>query len=368
VQLVRLTLNNFRSWQNTIFEPVKGLNILRGGNAQGKSNLLEAIFFLATGKSFRTYRDRELAYMGEDSFAVGGLINSPTGEFSVVVRWEKQNGKSFTLNREQQGRLADLLGLVTAVVFAPEDLLFIKGGPQLRRQALNLLLLQTSRQYYFHLREYNRVLAQRNMFLKRFSPSSGNEALLSAWDEQLVTAGAELMIRRQQVLAIMSPWVKEYNYRLGSVKELSLHYEPNIALDPETNLNEAKAAFLQQLIQSRREEWRRRLTLSGPQRDELLFKLKGQELKSFGSQGEQRTAALAWKLAEAKYIRQRTGQQPILLLDDVYSELDDKRRRFLTGEVSVGSQAFITTTESKDSLLTGAAAYFEIDSGTIKRV
>jgi DNA replication and repair protein RecF len=367
VQLIRLNLSNFRSWQEAVFEPVAGLNILYGGNAQGKSNLLEAIFFLATGKSFRTYRDRELAYMGADSLAVGALVRAAAGEFSLVVRWNQQVGKSFTFNREEQGRLADLFGHLTAVVFAPEDLAFIKGGPQLRRQALNLLLLQTSRSYYFHLREYNRILAQRNMYLKRFTRTQGNEALLSAWDEQLAAAGSELMIRRQQALTTMEPWVKDYNFRLGSARELSFCYQSNITLEPKSNVDQAKETFLQRLISSRQEEWRRRLTLSGPQRDELLFILGGQELKSFGSQGEQRTAALAWKLAEAKYIRQRTGQQPVLLLDDVYSELDRERRYFLTNEACLGSQAFITTTEPKESLPTGEAAFWEISLGTIKR-
>lgn len=369
MQLKRLSLSNFRSWENTVFEPVPGLNILCGGNAQGKSNLLEAIFFLATGKSFRTHRDRELAYMGADSLAVGALVQGTTGEFSLVVRWNEQKGKSFILNREEQGRLADLFGHLTAVIFAPEDLAFIKGGPQLRRQALNLLLLQTSRSYYFYLREYNRILAQRNICLKTLSPTKGNETLLSAWDDQLVAAGSELMIRRRMALATMGPLIKDYNFRLGSAKELSVHYQPNIALPTsECSIETIKNTFLETLVAQRSQEWRRRLTLSGPQRDELLFLLDGQELKSFGSQGEQRTAALAWKLAETKYIRQQKKEDPILLLDDVYSELDQERRHFLTSEACLGSQTFITTTEVKESLPAGAAAVWEINSGRINRV
>ena len=368
MRLERLTLNNFRSWKNLIFKPAEGLNILSGANAQGKSNLLEAIFFLGTGKSFRTYRDRELVNVGEDSLAVGGLINTSHGDFSLVVRWDKREGKTFSINREQQGRLADLLGLFTVVVFAPEDLTFVKGGPQQRRQALNLLLLQTSKQYYHNLREYNRVLAQRNMLLKAASRSAGNEVLLSAFDEQLSAWGSELMIRRQQVLTTMAPWIDEYNNKLGSKEKLSLCYDPNIPLDSGDGLEEAKASFTQKLQNTRSDEWRRRLTLSGPQRDEVLLKLKGQELKSFGSQGEQRTATLAWKLAEARYIRERSEQGPILLLDDVYSELDSDRRRFLSDEVSANGQTFITTTESKDSLPAAQATFWQIDSGVIKGV
>lgn len=368
MQLLRLNLCNFRTWEDAVFEPVAGLNILCGGNAQGKSNLLEGIFFLATGKSFRTHRDFELAHMGKPSLAVGGQIRAAHGDFSLVVRWNEKEGKGFTLNREEQGRLADLFGHLTAVVFAPEDLTLIKGGPQLRRQAINLLLLQTSRSYYFHLREYNRILAQRNTFLKRLMPSQGNEILLLAWDEQLAESGAELMVRRQEVLTVMAPWVKEYNFRLGSSKELSVRYQPNVALPDGFSAPQAKDEFLRTLAANRKEEWRRRLTLCGPQRDEVLFCLNGHELRSFGSQGEQRTATLSWKLAEAEYIRRRTGEDPLLLLDDVYSELDIKRRNFLTSEACSGTQTFITTTEVKESLPSGAAAVWEVSLGNIRRL
>jgi DNA replication and repair protein RecF len=366
VQLLRLNLFNFRSWENTEFKPGDGLNIICGGNAQGKSNLLEGIFFLATGKSYRTYRDRELAYQGRNSLAVGGQVRTTTGEFSLVLRWNEKEGKSFTLNREEQGRLADLFGHLTAVVFSPEDLAFIKGGPQLRRQALNLLLLQTSRPYYFHLREYNRILAQRNTFLKRLTPSKGNELLLLSWDEQLAESGAELMVRRQEALTIMKPWIKEYNYRLGSPKKLLVQYQPNINLAPGFDVQAAKNAFLEILSSNRRQEWRRGLTLSGPQRDEVLFLLDEAELRSFGSQGEQRTAALSWKLAETEYVRQRTGEYPLLLLDDVYSELDTKRRQFLTSEAARGTQSFITTTEKE--IRPSGAAVWEVSLGKIQRI
>jgi DNA replication and repair protein RecF len=368
VQLLRLNLVNFRSWKELLFEPVAGLNILCGGNAQGKSNLLEAIFFLATAKSFRTYRDRELAHRGGPALAVGGQVQSASGEFSLAVQWTENEGKSFTLNRQQQGRLADLLGHLTAVAFAPEDLSLIKGGPQQRRQALNFLLLQTNRSYYFYLREFNRILAQRNTYLKRLTPSPGNEILLQAWDEQLAQFGAELMVRRQEALTAMAPWIKEYNFRLGNNKELAVSYQPNIALAAGFDLAEAEEKFKATLLLRRKEEWRRRLTLSGPQRDEVQILLDQQELRTFGSQGEQRLAALAWKLAEAEYIKRRTGQDPILLLDDVYSELDTKRRRFLTAEAGRGNQAFITTTEPTENLPGGAAAVWQVGSGSIKRL
>ncbi|HKM39662.1 MAG TPA: DNA replication/repair protein RecF [bacterium] len=368
MQLLQLNLVNFRSWKELSFEPVMGLNVFCGGNAQGKTNLLESIFFLATGKSFRTHRDGELAHRGSSSFGVGGRILTAAGEFQLAVAWNKQEGKSFTLNRQQQSRFADLLGHLPAVAFAPEDLSLIKGGPQQRRQALNFLLLQTDRSYYFYLREYNRVLAQRNMHLKTASPSPGNELLLLGWDEQLAQAGVELMVRRQQALMALAPWVEKYNYRLGNKKALAVHYRPHIRLQPGFNFTQAQEQFIQLLAQNRRQEWRRRLTLTGPQRDEILITLADQEIRSFGSQGEQRLATLAWKLAEARYIKKRSGQDPLLLLDDVYSELDNRRRRFLTAEIGDPNQAFVTTTEPKENLPGIAAAVWEVALGSIKRL
>ena len=155
---------------------------------------------------------------------------------------------------------------------------------------------------------------------------------------------------------------------MGSTKELSVEYQPNISLPFGFDIEQAKKQFLKTLSANRQEEWRRRLTLSGPQRDEVLFLLDKSELRSFGSQGEQRTAALSWKLAEKEYIRRRTGEDPLLLLDDVYSELDPKRRQFLTLEACRGTQTFITTTEVKENLPSSAAAIWEVSLGNIERV
>ncbi|HHY91746.1 MAG TPA: DNA replication and repair protein RecF, partial [Firmicutes bacterium] len=186
----RLTVENFRNWSKLDWQPAPGLNLLTGANAQGKSNLLEALFFLATGKSFRTFRDGELARFGSAAFAVGGRIVKASGETSVVLRWEAARGKTLTLDHTEHPRLAELFGEVTAVIFSPEDLALVKGSPEVRRQALNLLLLQTSRAYYHHLREYNRALSQRNTWLKRLPPTASNELALAAWDDALALHGA----------------------------------------------------------------------------------------------------------------------------------------------------------------------------------
>jgi len=309
-----------------------------------------------------------MAHRGASAFAVGGQVLAAAGEFYLGVSWTETEGKTFTVNRQEQPRFADLLGHLPAVAFTPEDLSLIKGGPRQRRQALNFLLLQTDRSYYFYLREFNRVLGQRNSHLKRSRPSPGNELLLLSWDEQLTQPGAELMVRRQRALAAMAPWIKEYNFRLGSRKELSVFYQPDLALKPGFDLPSAREKFKQQLLQNRKDEWRRRLTLSGPQRDEIQILLDNQEIRNFGSQGEQRLATLAWKLAEAKYIKEHTGQDPILLLDDVYSELDVERRRFLTEQVNRSEQTFITTAEPKENLPSSSAAVWQVTLGNIERL
>ncbi|MDK2856684.1 MAG: replication and repair protein RecF [Bacillota bacterium] len=360
-----LTLADFRNWATLEWQPAPGLNVITGANAEGKSNLLEAIFFLASGKSFRTHRDADLARFGSSGFAVGARIERRAGELSLVLRWDRARGKTLTLDRTEHPRLADLFGQVTAVCFSPEDLSLVKGPPEVRRHALNLLLLQVSRPYYYHLREYNRVLAQRNAYLKRLPPTASSELALAVWDEELALHGAELILRRHAALAELARWADERHRELSGGHELRISYVPSVPLSEPATLAEAKAAFLQELEQKRREELRRGITLSGPQRDEINFSIGGRDLRSYGSQGEQRTAALAWKLAELEFIRAHTGEMPLLLLDDVYSELDPKRQAYLTREARRGSQTFLTSAEDLELAFPDAASW-RVAAGELK--
>lgn len=361
-----LTLADFRNWGKLEWQPAPGLNVITGANAEGKTNLLEAIFFLASGKSFRTHRDADLARFGSTSFAVGARIERATGELSLVLRWDRSRGKTLTLDRTEHPRLADLFGQVTAVCFSPEDLSLIKGPPEVRRHALNLLLLQISRPYYYHLREYNRILAQRNAHLKRLPPTASSELALSVWDEELARHGAELTIRRRAAVAELARWADERHRELSGGYELGISYNPSIPLTDPPTLEGAQTAFLQKLDRNRREELRRGITLSGPQRDEINFTIGGRDLRSYGSQGEQRTAALAWKLAELEFIRSHTGEMPLLLLDDVFSELDPRRQACLMREARRGSQTFLTSAEEIKLTIFPAAASWHVAQGELK--
>jgi len=365
VFLKQLRLADFRNWAALEWEPAPGLNILSGANAQGKSNLLEAIFFLATGKSFRTPRDAELARFGTAAFAVGGRIVKASGETSLVVRWEAPRGKTLTLDRTEHLRLAELFGEVTAVIFSPEDLTLVKGPPQVRRHTLNLLLLQTSRAYYHHLREYNRALSQRNAALKHLPPTAGSELALAAWEEELAGHGAEVILRRARALAELARWADARHRELSGGQPLSVNYLPNVPFPAGAALPAIAAALAAELAQRRREELRRGITLSGPQRDEITFSVAGRELRSYGSQGEQRTAALAWKLAEVEYIKAATGESPLLLLDDVYSELDPERRTYLTRHAAQGGQTFLTATEETAAARLPGAVRWQVAGGEL---
>ncbi|MGI6603746.1 MAG: DNA replication/repair protein RecF [bacterium] len=365
MRLKRLSLSDFRNWSTLEWEPGPGLNVITGANGQGKSNLLEAIFVLATGKSFRTNYDAELARLGTFGFALGARVEKTTGELSIVLRWRVGRGKTLSLDREEQPRLANLFGKVTAVAFSPEDLAMVKGGPEMRRRALNLLLLQTSPTYYHYLREYNRVLSQRNTYLKHLPPTASSELALEAWDSELTRQGAEVIQRRRTALAELAPWVEERYRELSSGGKLAVAYVPNVPLSAETDSKEVEASFMQLLVKNRREELHRGITLSGPQRDDIQFLLEGRDLKSYGSQGEQRTAALAWKLAEVEYIYARTGDYPLLLLDDVYSELDPERRSYLTMRATLNTQTFITSAEGAQVVKSSSARIWNVRQGEL---
>lgn len=366
--LTLLTVADFRNWEGLTWEPGCGLNVVTGGNAQGKSNLLEAIYVLATGKSFRTHRDADLARFGTHGFAVGGRVRRRSGEVSLVLRWDEARGKTLTVDREERPRLADLFGEVTAVAFSPADLELIKGSPEARRHALNLLLVQVSRAYYHHLREYNRVLSQRNVYLRRLPPTAASELALAAWDEALVRHGAELMVRRRAALEEISPWLEERHRELSGGRRLEVTYSPSVPMDGRMSLAEVSAALLTELEKRRREELERGITLSGPQRDEISFTLEGRDLKCFGSQGEQRTAALAWKLAEVEFIQAHTGESPLLLLDDVYSELDPQRRAYLTARTGGSAQTFITSADEDEVKDLAGASAWRVVAGRLEPV
>ena len=342
--LTALRLADFRNYATLDFAPAPGLNVFAGPNAQGKSNLLEAIAMLATGKSFRARRESELIRAGTDLAEVRGEARVPAGEILLrasITRSGSGARKTFDVNGSAVG-FARFLGRARVVTFVPADLQMISGGPALRRTFLNGALAQLSPAYYRDLARYGKIIAQKAALLR--GAIAPDRELLLAYNDELLQPGAALMAARAEFageLAIAAHGV--YERWTGTHERVSIAYAPNVAFaGASARAHEALAAALAANVDA---ELRRKTTLVGPHRDDLRFALDGKPLEAFGSQGQQRTAVLALKVAEYETMRTRAGDAPILLLDDVLSELDAERAGGFLAAVGRFEQAFLTTTE-----------------------
>lgn len=358
--LTALRLTDFRNYAALDFTPVPGLNVFVGPNAQGKSNLLEAIAMLATGKSFRARREVELIREGSPRAEIGGEARIPAGAIflhAAIVRNGRGARKSFDVNGSPVG-FAGFLGRARVVTFVPADLHLVAGGPALRRTFLNSALAQLSPLYYRNLARYGKVVQQKAALLR--GAIAPDRALLLAYNDELLEPGAALMSARAAFVAEIAAAAEAvYERWPGAHERVEIAYEPNVAVnaaDPRDALAAALAAGVET-------ELRRKTTLVGPHRDDVRLTIDGKPLSAFGSQGQQRTAVLALKVAEYETMRARAGDAPILLLDDVLSELDAERAGGFLAAVGSFEQAFLTTTELPERF--NEAARFRIAAATV---
>jgi DNA replication and repair protein RecF len=355
VKIERVRLADFRNYERLDFAPEPGLNVLVGPNAQGKSNLLEALAMLATGKSFRAHRDSELLRSGVERAEIAGDAHIAAGALRLhctIARTPAGTRKTFEVNGGAVG-FARFLGRARVVTFVPADLQLVSGGPALRRAFLNGALAQLSPTYYHDLALYQKIVQQKSALL-RGAIAPDRDLLLAYNDELVRPATALIAARRAFVDELAAATTEMYGRWRGTHEGLGVSYAPN----PDGDV----AAALGGAVES---ELRRRSTLVGPHRDDLRLLVDGKPLAAFGSQGQQRTAVLALKVAEYDVMRARTGDAPILLLDDVLSELDAERAGGFLGAVQGFEQAFLTTTELPPAL--GAAATWTIRAATVTR-
>lgn len=330
-----LSLENWRNVRSATVEFDDGLTLFTGPNAQGKTNLLEAVFLLATGRSHRTSRPEEVVAFAEAQAYLRARIHRPSGEYQLTARIE--GGR---VVRQRGGKLLrrgqDPLGDFAAVLFAPEDLLALKGAPADRRRLLDLDVGQSSSVYrQAHLR-YGQVLRQRNALLRSYEHPP--KELLATWDSAWAQAAVALTRERQRLIDLLAPHFSARSGEIAGGAPAALVYEPSL------KASEPGQALL--LLADRREdELRRRTSLLGPHRDDLRPEIEGRDVRLYGSQGEQRTVLVAFKLAAVSLLGEGTGGPPVLLLDDVLSELDQERRRNLL-LAATGTQTIVTTTES----------------------
>jgi len=372
MRIKSLSLNNFRNFSSQKINFKQDLIIFVGQNGSGKTNILEAIWYLSIPRSFRVKRDHYLIKWGEAYARLSGLIEDQDACKEVVAFLECGGDKTCVFPKDGRGkvkkelkvnnakvRAIDLLGEFITVLFTPEDINLITAPPQKRRQYLDMILCQTDTKYCHHLMDYKRVLAQRNKLLVSIQKNLTHESSLDVWDERLIELGLSIIKKRQEVFKFFEQDVRIAYQRLSSSKEnLSLLYLPRINADREK--------FEATVISNRQRDIMRGRTGTGPHRDDFVFLLDSKQVSQCGSRGECRSAILAMKEAELSYIEEITHRKPVLLLDDVFSELDDKRQQELLG-LTKGRQTFVTTTGLGDILETLADKHqtFEIKDGQI---
>ncbi|MDP2670927.1 MAG: DNA replication/repair protein RecF [bacterium] len=361
--LASLEITNFRNLKNSKLEFAKTLNIFYGDNAQGKTNLLEAIFLISTGKSFKSEVDRELIAWGQTSARV--VAQAPPLEIELTIN---ETNKRLLVNRQSR-RLIELVGEFLVVLFAPEDLSLVYGAPSQRRAWINSLISRVDRKYLFNLGKFNQVIKNRNRVL--LSLNQGGSPDLGVWDEQFIKLSVDLWVSRQEYLAKVNSFLKQIAPKLG-VSKITVEYHPQLAVKDAKSL---KAVLTKELEKRRREEVARAQTVLGPHRDDfkLIFeqieseKVLTKDVSVFGSRGEQRTGVLSLKLAEIELIEMIKGKRPTLLLDDVLSEFDKKHREMIQG-LLYRQQSFITTTATDllDKKLLSKAKLFQLKTGQVE--
>lgn len=402
MNICRLQLNQFRNYSSLNLLPYTGLNILYGENAQGKTNILESLRLLSTTRSLRASRESEMIRYGEETaFVQAEIQRNREGSADLQVTVFQNDKKSVQINGLKKPRVLDMLGEFNAVYFGSPDMAIVCGEPEDRRHFLNVEISQISPRYVYDLVRYKRILSQRNRLLRDLRDySKSDNSGLEVWTEQLIHYGAAIFDKRRFYTARLAPLADAAHRELSDGREsLELIYTPGISI-PESefsvreNRNEERYiaaveleleqtitpklsaaaermahAFHTHLKKVHTEELRRGATLGGPQRDDILILINGKDARLYGSQGQQRTAALAIKLAEFRLIEDYVGEAPVLLLDDVMSDLDDNRSSRLLSWTSGRCQIFLTCTSlrpfSKDIL--ASASHFHVAEGQVIR-
>ena len=357
----KLTLRNFRNYEETVLTPHEGVNLFFGANGSGKTNLLEAIHYCALGKSHRITGDQSAVRIGE-SFAVCSVSVRSGGvkrELSVRLVPNEAAKKVILLDQKQIRRFSDMMGCLQCVIFSPEDLGLIREGPSVRRRYLDMMISQVNRGYFIALQQYRAGLEQRNAVLKnmRADPRQ-NAGLLEVFEQAMAGPAAVIVEERKRVVEMLSSLAAETYRGISGREEEAFQASYHSAFRESENVQED---FIRVMRENREEDLRLGVTSAGPHRDDLNLSLNRKNMKVYASQGQIRTAALSLKLAQMKALRQMSGEPPVLLLDDVMSELDRERRMRLVREIS-DYQTFITCTDESDLELESDRRIYHVSS------
>lgn len=359
----KLKLNNYRNYgvQEICFG--KNINLIVGKNGQGKTNLIEAIYYSAIGKSPKTSRDQELINWSKDRASFCVNLQKKMGEKTIEVAFFRSTKKAIKVNGVNLLKIGDLLGVNNVVFFSPDELKLVKDAPQDRRKFMDTDISQLSKNYFYNLTKYNKIIDQRNKLLKNFENKKIVEQTLPIWDMQLAETGSKIVFERMQFLNKLKSVAKEaHDYLTGGKEVLELEYV-GICGNSE---QEIKQNLLSALRQTREKDLKLGYTNIGPHRDDIKLVCNNVDLRSFGSQGQQRTASLSLKLAEVEIFAEEVGEYPVLLLDDVLSELDqDRQQRLLSYCKKL--QTIITTTQY-DPFMFQQAKIITIENGSVIKI
>lgn len=353
-----LTVANFRNYKQEKITFSENTNVIYGNNAQGKTNLLEAVYLFSHGKSHRAKSDTELVAFGQDFARLSLEFADKDREYRAAFYLEANGKKRVKINNVPITKLSMLMRYLNVVMFSPEDLEIIKGAPQVRRRFLDEAISQLYPVYLKTLISYHKNLAQKNNLLKKLRLQGKTEDdMLSVWNEQIADDGSKIMEIRRDFVESISKFASEIHKNISGEK-LSLYYAPSVECDVISKEN-----FLAKLSQGMVREIENGSSLYGIQRDDLKIYINDRETKTYASQGQQRTAVLSLKMAQMEHVNEIRGEYPVLLLDDIMSELDISRRQFLTEKIK-GKQVIITCTDIEDDTPCGTK-FFEVESGKI---
>lgn len=357
-----IKLINFRNYENVNINLNQGLNIFLGNNAQGKTNLMESIYIAAIGKSYRGNKDRELINFEKHQAYIGVEVETLRGNRFIELKFQRDAKKRLRVNKLELEKLSELFGNLNVVIFAPEDLNLIKDGPSVRRDFLDDEISQIKPKYRYNIQKYERILFQRNKLLKL--NRGRDKSQFEPWDIQLAEIGAEILTERLRFVDKLSQISKSIHSKIsGGKEELGISYISALKISEKTKA-EIELEFYNALKSSLSLDLEKGTTEYGPHRDDIDININGISCRIFGSQGQQRTSALSLKLAEIELIKLEVGEYPVLLLDDVLSELDFERRRYLISTFE-NVQTIVTSTDQMELIDIADKSIFYIENGKV---
>lgn len=342
-----LELADFRNYDNLHIDFCEGTNILYGDNAQGKTNILEAIYLSATTKSHKGSKDKDIVNFNKEEAHIRTCLEKEGVDMRIDMHLRKNKTKGIAIDGQKIKKASELLGILNVVFFSPEDLSIIKNGPAERRRFVDMELCQLDQFYLYNLNHYNKIVNQRNKLLKDMFFNPSLRETLNIWDSQLVSYGSKIIERRHLFVKQLNEIILDIHRKLsGGKEELVIRYEPDIAIED----------YEKALLSAQDRDVKLKQTTVGPHRDDFSFMVGDIDIRKFGSQGQQRTAALSLKLSEIELVKKMTKDNPILLLDDVLSELDNNRQNYLLS--TIGDIQTIITCTGLDDFVNNR---FEID-------